>query len=76
MRIVKLNNTHRLYREGYQYAFRFDSIISPNAWKVKELFIKNFKFIVEYNTFRAKKSSTYWIGFRDESIGTMVLLMI
>ena len=81
MKLVKLDHRHSLKRKGYAYAFRFEHWESE-ASKVESTVRRHEKSGYDF-TFWSKKavlnskgysSRPYWIGIRNESTVSMVLL--
>ncbi len=78
MKLIKLDRRHNLYHKGYTYAFKLNRWTSDSnkiERAVKEL--EGFRWD---NTFWGKAtrndSRPYYIGVRNESTATMVLLKI
>jgi hypothetical protein len=81
MKVVKLDNRHRLYKEGFTHAFRFTSW-SDEARKIERV-LSN-KLGSQYAHWPKWKSHwgkavpmggrPYWLGVREEKVITQVLL--
>ena len=79
MKLIKLDGRHNLKRKGYSYAFKFNGW-SPAANKVESA-VKQFEGWRWDMTFWGKPSSRhsgrpYYVGVRNESTATMVLLKV
>lgn len=77
MKLIKLDHRHRLKRLGYDWAFRFNGWES-NAHKVESA-VKHLEGWRWNNTFWGKTkggfaSRYYYVGVKNESTATMVLL--
>lgn len=74
-KIVKLNNTHNLFRFGYTHALRFDRRTRESNCLIdllREKFgVDNQKWFV----YRARKDRPLWIGFKDEKIISFLLML-
>lgn len=82
MKVVKLNKTHGLYREGYTHAFRFP-FYSTEASRVEKAVSQRFgsswKLDAQWaarfgSRYQGSPRRTYWIGFKSEAMLTMALL--
>ena len=79
MKVIKLDGRHNLKRKGYDWAFRFSGW-NPNAQKVENT-VKKFEGYRWDSTFWGKPSGRnsgrpYYIGVKNESTVTMVLLSL
>ncbi len=77
MKLIKLDRRHNLYHKGYRYAFRV------NRWQADsnkiERAVKELDGWRCDNTFWGKPkegSRPYYIGMKNESTATMVLLKL
>lgn len=83
MKVIKLDNRHRLFKQGFTHAFRCD------GWGSKAQAIENTlsnKYGMSWSnekcwgTYWGKKSPTgnriYWIGLRGEALVTQTLLSL
>jgi hypothetical protein len=84
MKVVKLNRRHRLGKQGFTHAFRFD------GWEPEMMTIENSltrKYGLSWNnekcwgSFYGKKSKVsgnrvFWIGVRNETLITQTLLSL
>jgi len=83
MKVIKLDNRHRLYKEGFTHAFRFQGWEQDYS-KVESTLSQ--KYGVSWNnqkcwgTYWGKQSVTgdrvYWIGLRSEALVTQTLLSL
>ena len=84
MKLIKLDRRHNLYHKGYRYAFRVERWTQESnkiERSVKEL--EGFPRLWD-NTFWGKPgckhtgyvSRPFYVGFRNESTATMVLLKL
>ncbi len=77
MKLVKLDRRHNLYHKGYTYAFKL-SRWSDNSHKIEKA-VKELEGWRWDNTFWGKPkegSRPFYIGVRNESTATMVLLKL
>jgi hypothetical protein len=77
MKIVKLDRRHNLYHKGYTYAFRGPRW-TPESNKIERA-VKELEGWRWDNTFWGKDKGLgrpYYIGVRNESTATMVLLKL
>jgi hypothetical protein len=77
VKIVKLDGRHNLYRKGYRYAFRGPRW-TPEANKIEKA-VKELEGWRWDNTFWGKDKGCgrpYYIGVRNESTTTIVMLKI
>jgi hypothetical protein len=72
MKVVKLNKTHRLFHKGYTHAFRFPNWCKA-ASKVEDL-LRDTVHYSEWGYYWPATKDRYWIGIKDESILTLLLL--
>ena len=75
MKVVKLNRTHKLFRFGYTYALRFPRR-NMEALKVIDGLTQAFgadKTV--WKVYRSDKKRPFWIGFKEESMITMALMI-
>jgi len=77
MKVVKLDRRHRLYHQGYTYAFLVD------RWTVDsnriETAVRELEGWDHYRTFWGKRKDgrrPYYIGVKNQSTTTMVLLKL
>lgn len=83
MKVIKLDNRHRLYKEGFKFGFRFDGYTKEYS-TVESAFTK--KYGTSWNnqkcwgTFWSKPSRdgkrVLWIGVREESLISQLLLSL
>ena len=83
MRIVKLDNRHRLYKEGFTHAFRFSGW--TDKCRAVESTLSN-KYGVSWNNTKCwgsywgkpsrSGSRIIWIGVRNEALLSQVLLSL
>jgi hypothetical protein len=82
MKLVKLNRTHRLYHDGFSYAFRFDSYGTDTS-RIERLLYDRFGSQYKNNSLwqfrfghRPKSGGPriVWLGLKTEPMATMVLL--
>ena len=81
MKIVKLDNRHRLFKEGFTHAFRFTSWNEQHR-KISNYFEQKYGYSWDnrkcYGTYWGKPGRTgsriYWIAVRNESLVTQALL--
>ena len=75
MKVVKLNNTHNLFRWGYSHAIRFQYRTREANNLISQLSstfgCNNEKWYV----YRARKDRPLWIGFKDPKIIRFVLML-
>jgi hypothetical protein len=89
MRLVKLNRTHKAYKEHHhKWAFRFDSYDSKECSKIERILYgmhgSQYGYYNHDPIWRAGFGShargnsyrTYWISFTNESDATIVLLQL
>jgi hypothetical protein len=79
MKVVKLDYRHNLKRKGYNWAFRFSGWTSEAS--TVENAVKKLEGYSWNNTFWGKRpgrhgSRPYYIGVKNESTLTMVLLTV
>jgi hypothetical protein len=82
MKLIKLDRRHNLYHKGYRYAFRLDRWTTDSnkiERAVKEL--EGFRWDMTFWGKPGCKSNgytsrPYYIGVRNESTATMVLLKL
>jgi hypothetical protein len=78
MKLIKLDHRHNLKRKGYDWAFKFNGW-NVNAGKVESA-VKQLEGWRWDMTFWGKanrhSSRPYYIGVRNESTATMVLLKV
>jgi hypothetical protein len=87
MKVVKLDRRHHLHRKGYTYAFRFnnwsseaqdiESVLRNKVYKNDSWRTSN------WDTFWGKakrngydRTRPYWIGVRNETVVTQILLSL
>jgi hypothetical protein len=82
MKLIKLNKTHSLYRDGYTHAFRF-SHFGPRAGDIEKMMERHFGGQYKRDSlwkakfgYRSHRDGfrIYWIGMKSEAMATMVLL--
>lgn len=89
MRLVKLNKTHKAYKEHrHAWAFRFSSYDAKRCPKIERIMHdmhgSQFSYYMHNPTWKAGFGSisrrtgyrTYWISFINESDASMVLLQL
>ncbi len=85
MKIIKLNNRYKLGKEGFAYGLRFPSSYNKKAMaierKLHEIYGSGWTGSKWFNSrnsewgyFLNAKSREYYIGVREESMLTMILL--
>jgi hypothetical protein len=82
MKLIKLNKTHSLYRDGYTHAFRFNhfSIGAGNMQRTMERhFGSQYSRTAQWASkfgYRSHRDGfrVYWIGVKSEAMATMALL--
>ena len=79
MKVIKLDGRHNLKRKGYDWAFRFKGW-NPSAQKVENA-VKKFEGYRWDSTFWGKPTGRnsgrpYYVGVKNESTVTMVLLSL
>jgi hypothetical protein len=82
MKLIKLNKTHSLYRDGYTHAFRFShySVVAGNMERTMERhFGGQYRRDSPWKSkfgYRAARDGfkVYWIGVKSEAMATMALL--
>lgn len=85
MKLKKLDGRHRLYREGWQYGYRFEGYGSnaPDIQKVERLlydvagsqYDRNPQWTVFWSkTIHKDYGRLYWIGIRDKELAMMLKL--
>lgn len=79
MKVIKLNNKYRLGRLGYNYAFRFPSGADSNYYKVARMVSEaegwrwDHTFIGKPDRYGRRIA---YVGFRNESVATLVQLQL
>lgn len=81
MKVVKLDNRHRLFKEGFTHAFRFTGWTDKQQ-SISRYFEKQYGYSWNnekcYGTYWGKRdtngSRVYWIGVRNETLITQALL--
>jgi hypothetical protein len=83
MRIVKLDRRHRLGKQGFTHAFRFEGY-DPNLSTIEQALAKKYGWSWNnekcWGSYWGKRSANgtriCWIGFRDEKLITQTLLSL
>jgi len=92
MNIVKLNGRHKLFKQGYKVAFRFDNYVDNHdtirkiqTW-LEDQYGSEYNWILRTRNFywqsywaaaRSRSSSrVYWIGLKNEEDAMMITLSI
>lgn len=88
MKLVKLNRTHKAFREhGHHWAFRWDSYSPAECGQVERIFQSMHGSQYRWDPrdtgmwksnfghpLRGHSSRPYWVSFRDQHDATVVLL--
>lgn len=83
MRVVKLDRRHRLGKQGFTHAFRFERY-GPELNIIEQHLAKKYGYSWNnekcWGSYWGKQSSNgtriYWIGFRNENLVTQTLLSL
>ena len=75
MKVVKLNNTHNLFRWGYTSAIRFQYKTREATDLINTLRSKFGVDNEKWYVYRARKDRPLWIGFKDPKIISFVLML-
>jgi len=83
MKVVKLDNRHRLFREGMTYAFKFTDH-RPERSQVSKILSNMYGWEYcnnRWRTFYGKKglynrTRTYWVGVRNKADVSIVMLKL
>jgi hypothetical protein len=80
MKVIKLDGRHRLYKEGFTHAFRFNSW-NDEALKVERVLSSKlgsqWAHWPKWKSHWGKSTASgrpYWLGVREEKVITQVLL--
>jgi hypothetical protein len=77
MEIIKLDRRHKMYHEGFRHALRFPQW-DPRSRKIedklKELYPKEWRETTGEWMTHWPRYKKYWIGFKNESTITQILL--
>lgn len=80
MKVVKLNKRHRLYKSGFNFAFRFSDGEYLKFYSVESFFSKNYgsswRERSKWESYVSKggRGTIRWVGVRDESLIAHALL--
>jgi hypothetical protein len=82
MKLIKLNKTHSLYRDGCTHAFRFDHFSAGASGMQRTMerqFGSQYSRTAQWASkfgYRAHRDGfkVYWIGVKSETMATMALL--
>lgn len=83
MKVIKLDNRHRLYKEGFTHAFRFNGF-EKEYTAIENVFSRKYGYSWNnskcWGTYWGKTSKNgsrvIWIGVRNESLVTQALLSV
>ena len=85
MKVIKLDRRHNLYHNGYRHAFLFEHGRWTSDANAVERAVKELEGFHWNNTFWGKprinprlgySTRPYYVGFKNESTATMVLLKL
>lgn len=86
MRLVKLNKTHKAFKElGHRWAFRWDSYDVQTCPRVEQVFydIHGSQYMYKAGAWKStfgyavrNKPRPYWVSFTNESDAALVLLKV
>lgn len=78
MILIKLNKRYRGYRQGFEYALKFDSSIDKRVYVIYNyLFDHHISRLSYYGKInKMTKETPYYICFNGEKLATLLLMMV